>query len=234
MGTAARESVLGVFAKRPRPGDVKSRLAAATSAEWAARVALAFLRDTAARLARVPARRVLAFSPPDAEGFFRELAGGRFDVRPQAEGDLGKRMAAFVGEQLEAGATRVVLVGTDSPTLPVALVEQAFRALDGADVVIGPATDGGYYLIGCARQTPPVFDGITWGGPEVLRETVRRLEAAFRTLALLPPWYDVDTLDDWRALRGHVAALRGAGHDPAVPHTEALLAEEIPVAAADP
>jgi glycosyltransferase A (GT-A) superfamily protein (DUF2064 family) len=89
-------------------------------------------------------------------------------------------------------------------------------------VVLGPATDGGYYLIGCARGVPPVFDGVGWGGPRVLAETVARLGATPARLALLPPWYDVDTLADWWALRGHLAALRRAGLDADVPHTLAL------------
>ena len=125
------------------------------------------------------------------------------------------------------------MLGTDSQTVPRAFVEQAFAALAGADVVLGPATDGGYYLIGCARQVPPVFEGVAWGSSRVLAETVGRLAEPRWRLALLPPWYDVDTLDDWRMLVGHLAALRRAGVDPSVPHVERLLArwDEWPEAA---
>src|SRR5262249_5819617 len=207
MSTPAR--TLGVFAKRPAPGAVKTRLAAETSPEWAAAVAAAFLHDVLGRLAAVEARRVLAFAPPDALPYFAEAARGRFSLTPQGDGDLGRRMAAFFQEQFAAGADRVVLVGTDSPTLPAARVEEAFADLRHADVVLGPATDGGYYLIGCARPVPALFEGVAWGGPRVLLESVGRLPAACR-LALLPPWYDVDTLADWFALRGHLAALRRA------------------------
>jgi rSAM/selenodomain-associated transferase 1 len=212
---------LGLFAKRPTPGAVKTRLAAESSAEWAAAVAAAFLHDVLDRLATVEGRRVLAFAPPEARPYFAEAVRGRFELTPQTDGDLGRRMAAFFQEQLTAGADRVVLVGTDSPTLPVSLIEQAFEELEYADVVLGPATDGGYYLIGCAGQVPAVFDGMAWGGPRVLLESVARLPAD-RRLALLPPWYDVDTLADWCALRGHLAALRRAGQDPGAPHTERL------------
>jgi glycosyltransferase A (GT-A) superfamily protein (DUF2064 family) len=116
----------------------------------------------------------------------------------------------------------VVVVGADSPTLPTAFIEQAFDQLADKDVALGPATDGGYYLIGCARRVPPIFSGMTWSGRTVLEETVARLGDPSIRLALLPPWYDVDTLDDWRALRGHLAALRRAGIDPGVPRTESL------------
>jgi uncharacterized protein len=215
--------VLGLFAKRPEPGRVKTRLAAETSPEWATQVADAFLRDTVARLAHSDARRVVVFAPADAGGFFTDLAEGRFTLTPQDEGDLGRRLGSFVGAELQRGAGAVVVVGTDSPTLPPALVEQAFRELDRADVVLGPATDGGYYLVGCARRLPPVFEGVTWGGRRVLAETVARLTDPGWRLAVLPPWYDVDTLDDWQLLCGHLAALRRAGIDPGVPRTERLV-----------
>jgi uncharacterized protein len=220
-GSAARR-VLGLFAKEPCPGRVKTRLAAATSAAWAARVADAFLRDQVARLTEVEAERVLAFAPSKSGPFFANLVRDRFRLTPQADGDLGVRMTAFFSEQLQAGATTTVLLGTDSPTVPLAFVEDAFRELEHADVVLGPATDGGYYLLGIAGRLPPLFDGIAWGGPDVLGQTVRRLSDPSWRLALLPPWYDVDTLDDWRMLQGHLAALRRAGLDPGLPHTLAL------------
>jgi rSAM/selenodomain-associated transferase 1 len=221
-GRAQQTWTLGLFAKQPVPGRVKTRLAAATSADWAARVADAFLRDTIERLAAVPVRRALAYAPPEAEAYFVNLVRGRFVLRPQADGDLGRRLAAFVAEELSAGAERVVLVGADSPTVPPAYLEQAFAALERADVVLGPAMDGGYYLLGCARRLPPLFEGIGWGGHRVLLESVARLSDPSWRLAVLPPWYDVDTLDDWFFLQGHLAALRRAGHDPGLPHTGAL------------
>jgi rSAM/selenodomain-associated transferase 1 len=213
--------VLGVFARQPMPGQVKTRLAAATSPVWAAAAAEAFLRDLLKRLTAIDAIHILAYTPASAAGYFAGLAGDRFALWPQGEGDLGRRMQGFVSGQLDAGAERVVLVGADSPTLPVAFIEETFARLDEADVVLGPATDGGYYLLGCARRVPPLFEGIAWGSERVLLESVGRLGAAWR-LALLPPWYDVDTLSDWWALRGHLAALRAAGQDPGVPHTERL------------
>ena len=153
---------------------------------------------------------------------FAEVAGNRFLLVPQANGDLGDRLSDFVTTQLVAGAASVVVLGSDSPTVPLEYVERAFAQLERADVVLGPATDGGYYLVGCARRVPPIFDRIDWGGPEVLSQTVARLADPSWRLALLPPWYDVDTLEDWHMLRGHLAALRRAGLDPGLPHTEAL------------
>lgn len=215
-------SVLGLFAKKPIAGQVKTRLATATSPAFAAQVADAFLRDTLERLVGVAADRIVAFAPDDEAAYFASLVGDRYRLRPQGDGDLGQRMARFFSAQFAGGAGRVVLVGTDSPTLPLDFIEQAFQELERADLVLGPATDGGYYLIGAARRLPPIFDGISWGGPQVLAQTVARLTSPEWRLTLLPPWYDVDTLDDWRTLQGHLAAMRRAGIDPGLPCTMAL------------
>jgi len=222
MASMASSRTLGLLAKQPRPGHVKSRLAAQTSPQWAAEVAEAFLRDLVERLAKVEARRVLVHDPPEAYAYFASLAGGQFALAAQTEGDLGRRIAAFLAEELAAGARQVVLLGSDSPTVPLAYIERAFHELERAELVLGPAADGGYYLIGCAGRVPPVFDGIGWGGSGVLYDTVACLADAGCRLALLPPWYDVDTLDAWSALRGHLAAMRRAGIDPQVPFTEAI------------
>jgi len=219
--------VLGVFAKQPLPGEVKTRLAATTSAEWAAQVAAAFIADSLNRLAAIDARRIVVFAPAGAEAYFTSVRLFGFDTLHQGDGDLGRRLQRFLSGQLGAGASAVVIVGADSPTLPPTFIKQALDILTTADVVLGPATDGGYYLIGCARRVPPIFDGIDWGGCTVLAETVARLGREPLRLGLLPPWYDVDTLDDWRVLCGHVAALRRAGVDPGVPRTEQLCLAEL-------
>ncbi len=218
MTNSTDQRVLGIFAKWPIPGKVKTRLAATTSAEWAAQVAAAFLGDTLDRLAAVPARRVVVFAPDDNGAAFAPLVGERFTLRQQGPGDLGERLARFFATH---NGLATVVVGSDSPTLPAALVEQAFELLEDADVVLGPAADGGYYLLGCRRFDASLFSGIDWGSCRVLGQTIERLGEA--RLALLPPWYDVDSLDDWHMLAGHLAALRRAGIDPEVPRTEALL-----------
>jgi hypothetical protein len=218
----AGERILGLFAKQPRPGVVKSRLAAETSAAWAAQAAEAFLRDSVHRLTKVAARRYLVFTPAEARVFFAELAGERFSLEVQSDGNLGDRLRSFICGHLR-DADRVVVVGADSPNVPVDYVEQAFAALDKADVVLGPARDGGYYLLGCARLVPPIFDGISWGTSTVLAQTTARLENAEWRAALLPAWYDVDTLADWTVLTEYVLSLRRGGHDPGVPHTEGLI-----------
>ncbi len=219
------ERVLGLFAKWPSPGAVKTRLTVDGDPDWCARAARAFLLDSLHRLAVLEARRVLVFAPREREADFAAVAAGRFDLAPQGEGDLGRRMAAFVEGRLDAGARAVVLVGADSPTLPVEYVERAFAELEHADVVLGPATDGGYYLVGSGPARPPLFEGVAWGGASVLADTIKGLNDPQWRLSVLPPWYDLDAAADWAMLRGHLAALRRAGVDPGAPHTEALLGE---------
>src|SRR5207248_3008415 len=125
------DRVLGIFAKWPEAGAAKTRLSSADPT-WNARVAQAFLLDTLDRLAGVSARRVVVFAPPDREADFAAVAGSRFALSAQAEGDLGQRLSAFTRQELDSGARAVVVVGTDSPTLPVAHVESAFTALESA------------------------------------------------------------------------------------------------------
>jgi len=221
MQTAADQPALGVFVKFPEPGRVKSRLAATTSPEWAARVADAFIRDTVDRLAEVRARRILVYTPTEKSSYFTDVSAGRFELLAQADGNLGARLSHFFTSQMP-DACRVVAVGTDSPTLPRIFVDQAFQELERANVVLGPANDGGYYLVGCAERVPPIFDGISWGSELVLAQTVARLADPTWRLALLPPWYDIDLVRDWQVLRGHIAAMRTAAIDPELPRIEQL------------
>jgi glycosyltransferase A (GT-A) superfamily protein (DUF2064 family) len=117
--------VFGMLAKEPVAGAVKTRLAAQTSPDFAARVAEAFLRDQLERLAGLPCRRVLAHAPDTAAPRFTDLAQGHFELTPQGEGDLGQRMGRFVTQRLGEGAEATVLVGADSPTLPLDFIQTA-------------------------------------------------------------------------------------------------------------
>ncbi len=215
--------MLGIFAKQPIAGQVKTRLARDTSAEFALRVAEACLHDSLDRLAAVQATRVIVYAPPSWSTYFWRDG---FEAVPQGDGDLGARLQRFFAVARSRGYQHVVVVGSDSPTLPSVYLEQAFAALATHDVVVGPAFDGGYYLIGSSIESLTMFDDIPWSTSKVLEATISRLADA--RLALLPPWYDIDTVDDWAMLRGHVLALRRTGVDPGVPRLERLIREEHP------
>src|SRR5262245_56662350 len=130
--------VLGVFAKAPRPDQVKSRLAAEIGAAAAAMLYEAFLRDFLPRLATINANRVLAFASTADREFFDTLCGAQFELQVQTAGDLGTRMSNFFSGHFARGASRIVLVGSDSPDLPLDRIERAFSELTRHDVVIGP------------------------------------------------------------------------------------------------
>lgn len=201
---------LGVFARYWEPGRVKTRLAARIGDVSAARVHRAFLESTLRRFAASAERRVLAFTPAQHAAEFQPMAGNHWRIDPQSEGDLGRRMHDYFQRAFSAGAHRAVLIGADSPTLPTAYVEQAFERLDEVPLVLGPAADGGYYLVGAADSTPPIFERIDWGGPQVWRQTLERVAAWGRPFADLPEWYDIDTYEDLLRLR---CELRHAADD---------------------
>src|SRR5262245_5935277 len=203
--------LLGMFAKFWTPGEVKTRLAASLGPEWAAAIHRQFVEVLLARFDGTGDERIIAFTPSGAGTEFRGLAGGHWQVAAQADGDLGCRMRAFFERSL-AQFDRVVLIGSDSPDLPQSYVEEAFAALQSRDAVLGPASDGGYYLVGAAQQTPPIFDGIDWGTERVWTQTIERLRAAAGNWHELPPWFDVDDRDGLESLFGRLA--RGSDSDP--------------------
>ncbi len=199
---------LGIFVKQPIAGRVKTRLADDIGSQQAATIYGSFIEDIVARFRSCADRRLLCYAPAEGTAYFQELAGAAYELWQQPEAELGERLRSFFADQLDDTTARVIVIGSDSPTLPREYVERGFDLLDDADCVVGPATDGGYYLIGMRGRLLPIFAGIAWSSAAVLEQTVSRIEACGAKLALLPVWYDVDTLDDLRLLRGHVRALR--------------------------
>jgi rSAM/selenodomain-associated transferase 1 len=193
-------SLLGMFAKHWTPGRVKTRLAAAIGERQAAEVHRLFVQTLQNRFGGEADLRILAFDPPHGAADFRHAAGRAWELLPQGGGDLGERMAGFFAAGL-VRAEQVVLIGSDSPDLPASYVAEAFEALTTHDVVLGPAADGGYYLVGAAGQVPPIFADIAWSTADVWSQTVQRLEQAHCRWHELPQWYDVDTADDLIRLR---------------------------------
>lgn len=211
-------SCLGVFAKHWTPGEVKTRLAATVGNDAAAKLHLAFLQETLRRLRNVAARCEVVFAPPDREMEFEQLARdmGDWRVRPQTGGDLGQRLQRYFDQRFAAGEESIVVVAADSPRLPRPYVEQAFTLLKAKSVVLGPSEDGGYYLIGAARGTPPVFDGITWSSDLVFTQTTSRLREQNVAWSELPNWYDVDDAQSLGRLREELAAADGAAESNAL------------------
>ncbi len=196
-------TALAIMAKQPQPGKVKTRLSPPLTPEEAARLSHCFLLDTVERVQRLPGvARYLAFAPPDAREFFRDLAGEGFALLPQVGADLGERLAHLSQALFAARCSAAVIIGADSPTLPDAVLREALDVLTQGriDVVLGPAEDGGYYLIGQRSPNPSLFQGIAWSTDAVLPQTLERATVAGLRTHLLPAWSDVDTPGDLRRL----------------------------------
>jgi rSAM/selenodomain-associated transferase 1 len=201
--------VLVLIAKRPRTGRAKRRLAATLGPAPARVMARAFLIDTLALMTRVASRRLIAFAPRTAAAWFARLDASAILV-PQPRASFGTRLRAALAAGLAAGE-RAVVIGMDSPTLPQGTLRRAFRALERAQCVLGPARDGGYYLIGARQVLPPsLFSAMPWSTAGVLRETLARARAAGLSVALLPIWYDVDDAAGLSRLRRDARGLRRA------------------------
>jgi len=199
--TEPYKSQLGIFAKYWEPGQVKTRLASDTSNLFAARVYQAFLEATLETASGLAERQVLAFTPADRVSEFACCLPPHWTLTTQSGDQLGERMTAYFTEAFEHDIEKVILIGSDSPHLPREVLQQAFQQLDVHRCVLGPARDGGYYLIGARNLIPPVFTGIDWSTDQVMQQTVEQLQAANISYGILPTWYDIDTIDDLEELQ---------------------------------
>jgi hypothetical protein len=195
------------MAKAPRPGSVKTRLEPMLGAEGCARLQAALIEAAAAWASEAaPGRAWVAYGPDGAreEELRPHLPGG---VRsfPDCAGDLGDRLAAATSRVLNGCPEPLLVVGTDMPTLSRAHAREAEAVLrGGADVVFGPALDGGYWMVGLARPCPDLFElGGAWGGPHVLERSLEIAAARGLRAELLGAERDLDDASDARALAGH-------------------------------
>jgi hypothetical protein len=199
----ASMNVLAIFAKAPIVGQVKTRLCPPLSLEEAAELYRCFLLDTVARAMSLPGVQVyLAFTPSDGETLLRDLLPYPLHYMPQRGESLGEREANVFAELLQAGFSRVVLIGGDIPTLPLTHLQEAFSLLADPrnDVVLGPSADGGYYLIGARAFHPELFENITWSTSAVLAESLAQARRAGLRVVQVPAWYDVDSGKDLNQL----------------------------------
>lgn len=202
---------LAVFAKHWQPGHVKTRLAAAIGAAPAAALYRQLLHATLARYQHRADRCVLVYTPQEQQPEFAALLPGMpWTLEPQSSGDLGHRLATHLARAVRCGARRLVVLGSDAPHVSPQTVAEAFALLRHYPVVLGPATDGGYYLLACRaaqpEQLPPIFDHMPWSTATLLQHTQARLQAAGIEAALLDEAFDIDTLRDVHRLHHTLAS----------------------------
>jgi rSAM/selenodomain-associated transferase 1 len=204
-------SAVAIMAKAPQPGQVKTRLCPPLSHREAAQLYQCFLLDKIAQVNALPrVAPVVSYSPDESKSVFQDLTPPHFILVPQRGDDLGARIS-FTFEQLfRQGYTQVIVIDSDTPTLPTAYLEQGLRltAAHQNDVVLGPTEDGGYYLIGLRRSHPKLFERMPWSTPQVFPETRRRAERSGLTVACTESWYDVDMPEDLTRLIESLAHLQ--------------------------
>ncbi|OQW35401.1 MAG: hypothetical protein A4E19_01125 [Nitrospira sp. SG-bin1] len=201
------QAALVIFAKAPVPGQVKTRLCPPLTPDEAATLQGSFILDTLERTKiavaklKLPLDRCLACVPSVTHVFFK-IMEERQGVKliDQVGDDLGARMNQAVETMFARGYQRVLIIGTDVPTLPLDHFKQALALLENHDLVLGPALDGGYCLIGLKRLAPELFTNIPWSTDEVLPLTQERASSLGLKTALLEPWRDVDTPADLQAM----------------------------------
>jgi uncharacterized protein len=184
-----------VFLKAPLPGTVKTRLAAEVGDEKACAIYCELVETLLANLAPVYDLE-LRISPND--GDISQWARAGWAVRGQGTGTLTNRLILAFAEAFAQGADRVVIIGSDCPEVAVADIEAAWTALKTHDVVLGPAADGGYWLVGLCRPLPEIFTGIPWSSSQVLEKTMAIARQLGCKTHLLRTLNDVDTFADWQ------------------------------------
>ena len=186
-------NALLTIAKRPAPGQTKTRLTPPLTQEQAATLYECFLYDTLDLIRSAPAlHRVIVYLPEAEQEYFATLAPD-FELILQAGADLGARLDSALTHFLQRGYTRVVIMDSDSPTLPVSYLNAAFAALtQETDVVLGPCDDGGYYLIGLRRPAPRLLREVQMSTSHVVADTLALAREEHLSVHLLPTWYDID------------------------------------------
>ena len=187
------KNILIVVAKQPAPGQTKTRLSPPLMPEQASGLYECFLQDTLDQMRQVDeTQRLIAYLPQDAQDYFHRLAPD-FKLILQNGHDLGGRLDNALTDCLSQGYERAVIMDSDSPTLRPAFLSQAFTALaDGADVVLGPCEDGGYYLIGIKKPAPRLLREVHMSTATVMADTITIAKEEGLSVSLLPTWYDVD------------------------------------------
>ena len=198
------DTLLLVFAKTPLLGTVKTRLARSIGNIKALWIYEQLLHKTQAVLKNLPHKTVLFYSGKPAATLGTQFS--TYEQYPQQGADLGARMQAAFQWGFDAGYTKIIILGTDLWELEASLITTAYSLLEQQDYVIGPATDGGYYLLGMKEPTPEVFAKKKWGTSSVLKETLSHLKE--KSVGFLDEKNDLDTLEDLIAIPELYTALK--------------------------
>lgn len=208
-------NALIVFVKAPIKGMVKTRLSPHLSDIEILRLYKSFLKMITMRCGMLKGvDRFLGCTPSKDDAFLLSLSKRYgYECFEQRGKNLGERILNAFKEYFNEGYRKVVIIGSDSPTIPLEYIKDAFRSLDKIDFVLGPCIDGGYYLVGARAVYEDIFKGIPWDTSEVLNKTLDRLNSKDIDYFLLPFWYDIDRIEDLSFYKRHLKYLRRISHD---------------------
>ena len=210
MMAKKHDDALILFARDPILGKVKTRLSPFLEEEDILKLYTCFLQDSLDNIRQVEnVDHFVGIAPSNESGFFTGTPGSDIRLFVQEGESLGDKMRRAIQDRFAEGYERVVIIGSDSPSLPASYICLALGS--DKDMVLGPSTDGGYYLIGMRGKVIEVFNGVTWGTETVLRETCAHLEQNGASLELLPVWYDVDSPEDLKFFKTHLDLIEQAG-----------------------
>ena len=224
-----RVCALGLMAKAPFAGEVKTRLVPPLTPEEAAALNVCFLRDMAANINSISEAKastgLVVYTPAGSESAFDGVVPEGFKLLAQRGAHLGERLCNATDDLLKQGYSAVCLINSDSPTLPRSILIRAIESLatDGDRVVLGAAEDGGYYLIGLKHAHRNLFNEIAWSTSDVLARTKQRAAEIDLPVELLPPWYDVDDAETLNQLCEELFFTSSVNGAYPAPHTRAFL-----------
>ncbi len=205
-----KDNAVILFARDPILGQVKTRLSPSLDDETILKLYTCFVEDSLEKIRQVDnAKCFVGISPDNHSGFFEGIKSLGMNLFTQQGKDLGDKMRQAFVDRFAEGYKKVVIIGSDSPSLPVSYINKALAS--EKDLVLGPSTDGGYYLIAMSGKVSEVFSGVAWGTKHVLDETLKKLKGARASLELLPIWYDVDSPDDLKFLNTHLKLIAHSG-----------------------
>ncbi len=193
-----KDKCIGLFVKHPQSGNVKTRLADQIGLEKAAELYRHFVFDILYVLKNTKFEMKIFYDPANPLADYQNWLGDSLTYLPQKGNDLGQRMKNALSTIFNEGCSKALIIGSDSPDLPVEYLDLGLYALNQFDSVLGPSGDGGYYTIGFTAKgmCPEAFDNINWGTITVFQETISILRRKEKKFLLLPLWFDVDTLND--------------------------------------
>ncbi len=221
QGTVA----VAIICKTPAPGKSKTRLSPPLRPEECAAISACFIQDLASTIGGLDpasAAGYAVYTPAGSETELRRLLPSEFGLVLQGEGNLGDRLHKGIADLLAEGHAGAIMVNSDSPTLPPAILQAAVEATAAGDrVVLCPAIDGGYTLIGLSEAHRHLFEDIPWSTEVVFQKTLDRARDMDLPVVVLDPWYDIDDASSYATLEAEMAGERPAFADAAMPLQDA-------------